>query len=162
MASPAERAELDDLHALFGHSDVPRGMFVKFEVSKMNRKKADQGRHEKEERQRLLQERQEEQNQRIANLRKVRGERDQEAVARMQAEKHREAMRIKAAEQAWEAEVQRKRTELKRQVKERGSADFHNARLAEQEAKMLQERRDKSQHECACASLPCGGCRQAR
>ena len=52
--------ELDDLHALFGHSDVPRGMFLKFQVSKHNRDIADKGRQEKEDRQRLLQERQEE------------------------------------------------------------------------------------------------------
>ena len=55
MATPEEKAEIDDLHALFGHSDVPKGMFLKFEVSKMNRKIADKGREEKEERQRLLQ-----------------------------------------------------------------------------------------------------------
>lgn len=147
MASPDERKEIDDLHALFGHSDVPRGMFLKFQVSKHNRDLADKGRQEKEERQRLLQERQEEQNERIRDLRKVRGERDRDAVARMQAEKHREANAIKAAEQVWEAEVQRKRTELKRQVKDRGSADFHNSRLAEQEAKMLADRRNKAQQE---------------
>ena len=147
MASPAERAEIDDLHALFGHSDVPKGLFLKFEVSRHNRAIADQGRQEKAERDRLLQERREEQNRRIQDLRKVRGERDQEAVARMVAEKTREAERIKEAEAAWEAKIMKDRMELKQRVANRGSADFHNARLAEAEAAMLQERRDRAQAE---------------
>ena len=44
MASPDERKEIDDLHALFGHSDVPRGMFLRFEVGQRNRTIADKGR----------------------------------------------------------------------------------------------------------------------
>ena len=59
--SPDEAKELDELRALFGRSEVPRGMFVKFEVSKANRAKADKERKEKEERQRLMEEREVEQ-----------------------------------------------------------------------------------------------------
>ena len=51
MASPEERMEIDDLKSLFGHSDVPRGMFLRFEVGQRNRHIADKGRQEKEERQ---------------------------------------------------------------------------------------------------------------
>ena len=147
MASPEERKEISDLHDLFGHSDVPRGMFLKFEVAKHNRNVADKGRQEKDERQRLLQERQEQQNQRIQELRRVRGERDQEAVTRMKAQKTADANAIKQAEQQWEAQRMAAQTALKHHVRDRGSADFHNARLAEQEAKMLQDRRNKAQAE---------------
>ena len=147
MATPEERKEIDDLHSLFGHSDVPRGMFLKFEVAKHNRDIADKGRHDKEERQRLLEQRRIEQNQRTQQLRAKRGERDRDAVARMQAQKTADANAIKQAEQQWEQQVHAQRMELKRQVKDRGSADFHNARLGDLEAKMLQDRRDKAQAE---------------
>jgi hypothetical protein len=147
MATPDEKKEIEDLKDLFGHSEVPRGLFLKFEVSRHNRSIADKGRQEKEERQRLLEQRQEEQRRRTEQLRAVRGERDREAVARHQQRNREAAQEIKQAEAAWQQEVMRKRTELKQQVADRGTADFHNARLAEQEARMLQERRDQAQRE---------------
>jgi hypothetical protein len=147
MATPEEVKEIDELHDLFGHSNVPRGMFIKFEVSKANRAIADKARKDKEERQRLLEERAQEQKRRIEQLRQVRGERDREAVARHQQQNREAAQAIKEAEQAWEAQMQANQRTLKKQVRDRGSAQFHNARLAEQEAKMLQQRRDQAQAE---------------
>jgi hypothetical protein len=147
MATPEEKAEIDELHDLFGHSDVPRGMFLKFEVSRANRALADKGRREKEERQQLLEERAADQKRRIDELRAVRGERDTEAVARHQKNNRRLAQRVKAEEQQWEQQVMQQRTQLKKKVQDRGSADFHNARLAEQEAAMLAQRREQAQAE---------------
>lgn len=144
MASPDEKREIEDLHDLFGHSEVPRGTFLKFSVAKHNREIADRGRQEREERQRLLEERAEEQHRRIQRLRAKRGERDREAVDRLHQQNRENAQRIKMEEQQWEAQVMQERMELKRQVHERGSADFHNARLAEKEAREDQERRDKA------------------
>ena len=143
----SEQKEIDDLHELFGHSEVPRGTFLKFSVAKHNREIADKGRQEREERQRLLEERAEEQRRRIERLREVRGERDQEAVARLHKQNHENAQAIKKEEAEWEAQVMQSKLELKRQVKERGSADFHNQRLAQKEAELDQARRDKATRE---------------
>ena len=147
MATPEERKEIDDLHSLFGHSEVPRGMFLKFEVSRHNREIADRGRREKEQRQQLLEERREEQNRKIENLRNKWGQKDQDAVARLHANNRKNANRVKAEEAAWEQEVMAQRTALKQKVANRGSAGFHNARLAAEEEEMLRERRNQAQAE---------------
>ena len=47
MATEAEKKELEDLKSLFGHSEVPRGLYLKFEVSRHNREIADRARQEK-------------------------------------------------------------------------------------------------------------------
>ena len=135
------------LHALFGHSTVPRGMFLKYQVSKQNREIADQGRERKEELKRLMEERAEEQHARIQNLRAKTENNDREAVARHKEKNRQLAREVKQAEQAWERSVMQQRTELKKTVKGRGSADFHNARLAEQEAELDKQRRDKATRE---------------
>jgi hypothetical protein len=147
MATPEEKKEIDELHDLFGHSNVPKGMFIKFEVSKANRAVADKAREEKEQRQRLLEKRAQEQKRRIEQLREQRGERDRDAVARHQKHNREVANQIKQAEQQWQQQVMLSQQELKRNVRDRGSADFHNARLAEKEAAMLKERRDRAQAE---------------
>ena len=148
VASDAERKEVDDLQALFGKtSEVPRGLFLKFEVSRANREIADREREAKEQRQALMEQRAEDQRRRIEQLRQVRGERDRDAVNRLHARNRANAMHIKAQEQAWEENVLQQRNTLKKKVKDGGSADFHNARLADLEAKMLQDRRDKAQAE---------------
>ena len=46
---PDEASEIEELQQLFGHSEVPRGMFLKYQVSKQNREIADQGRQRKAE-----------------------------------------------------------------------------------------------------------------
>ena len=74
VASDAERKEVDDLQALFGKtSEVPRGLFLKFEVSRANREIADREREAKEQRQALMEQRAEDQRRRIEQLRQVRG-----------------------------------------------------------------------------------------
>jgi len=145
-----EADELAELHSLFGHAtDVPRGMLLRFQVSKENREKADRERQAKEDRQKLLEERQEEQRQRIERLRAKRGELDREAVAKHQANNRRQASRVKAEVQEWEAIRRQKQQQKVKKVQDRGSADFHNARVGALEEQMLKERRDKAQQEHA-------------
>lgn len=123
-----ENAELADLHALFGHStDVPRGMLLKYQVSKANREKADREREDKEARQKKKDEVAREQKERIMALRAKRGELDREAVAKLHAENRRNAIEIKAQEQAWEEERRQKQQLLHQKVRNAGSADFHTA-----------------------------------
>lgn len=95
----------------------------------------------------MLEQRAQEQKRRIKKLQQARGERDREAVARHQERNRQLAARVKAEEQQWEDELMKQKTALKKQVHDRGSADFHNARLAQQEAAMLQARRDQAQKE---------------
>ena len=126
---------------------MPRGMFLKYQVSKQNREIADQGRERKEELKRLMEERAEEQHARIQNLRAKTENNDREAVARHKEKNRQLAREVKQAEQAWERSVMQQRTELKKTVANRGSADFHNARLAEREAELDKARRDKASAE---------------
>ena len=150
MPSPAkdEAEEVSELLALFGHqTDVPRGMLLKFQVSKANREKADAERKAKEERQKLLEERMAEQHERIQKLRSATKDLDREATARLKAANRKNASRIKAEEKEWENLRQLKHNAMVKDVHARGSADFHNARVGEIEAKMLKDRRDKQQKE---------------
>jgi chromosome segregation ATPase len=152
MPSPAkdEAEEVSELLALFGHqTDVPRGMLLKFQVSKANREKADAERKAKEERQKLLEERMAEQHERIQKLRSATKDLDREATARLKAANRKNASRIKAEEKEWENLRQLKHNAMVKDVHARGSADFHNARIGEIEAKMLKDRRDKQQKEKA-------------
>ena len=144
---PDETSEIEELQQLFGHSEVPRGMFLKYQVSKQNREIADQGRQRKAELAQLMEERKQEQHRRIQNLRNKTKDLDTEAVARHKARNQQLAREVKQAEQAWERSVMQQRTELKRQVRNRGSADFHNARLAEKEAELDRKRREKASTE---------------
>ena len=120
---PDEASEIEELRQLFGHSEVPRGMFLKYQVSKQNREIADQGRQRKAELAQLMEERKQEQHRRIQNLRNKTKDLDTEAVARHKARNQQLAREVKQAEQAWERSVMQQRTELKRQVRNRGSAD---------------------------------------
>ena len=142
-----ESDEIAELRALFGHSEVPRGMFLKYQVSKQNREIADEGRARKQKLAELMEERKQEQHRRIQNLRNKTKDLDTEAVARHKARNKQLAQQVKQAEQDWERQVMQQRTELKRQVKDRGSADFHNARLAEKEAELDRQRREKATRE---------------
>jgi len=145
-----EAAELDELRGLFGHStDVPRGMLLKYQVSKANREKADNERKAKEERERLLQERAEEQHARIQALRIKTKDKDTEAVARHHANNRKQATQVKQAVKEWEQIRQLKQQQKVKKVQKAGSADFHNARVGEIEEKMLKDRRDKAQQEHA-------------
>ena len=121
---PDESDEIAELRALFGHSEVPRGMFLKYQVSKQNREIADEGRARKQKLAELMEERKQEQHRRIQNLRNKTKDLDTEAVARHKARNKQLAQQVKQAEQDWERQVMQQRTELKRQVKDRGSADF--------------------------------------
>ena len=145
-----EASEVAELLDLFGHStDVPRGMLLKFQVSRENRVKADRERQAKEDRQKLLEERHMEQQQRIERLRAKRGDLDREAVAKLHADNRKNAKRVKAEVQQWEQLRQIKQQQLVKKVRDKGSADFHNARVGEIEEKMLKDRRDKAQREHA-------------
>ena len=139
-----EAEEVDELHALFGHTTVPRGMFLKYQVAAQNREIADRARIEKEQRDQLLEERRVEQHERIQRLRNKTKDLDREAVARLHEKNRRNAEEVKAAEQKWERSIMQQKTELKREVHARGSADFHNARLAEQEAELDRKKREKA------------------
>ena len=145
QVSAEEEAELAELQEMLGHrSEVPRGLYLKFVVSRENRAKADKARQERAERDAERDRQRQEIDARGDELRLRRGEKDQEAVARSQHKKWEEANKIREAERKWEEERQQAHDALMTKVKNRGSADFHNDRLAELEAGYDQAKRDEA------------------
>ena len=123
-AEAEERKEVEDLKAMFGHSEVPRGLYIKYEVSRLNRLKADKCREEKEERQRLKEERAIEQKRRIDELREVRGERDREAIARLHEFNRQYATKLKQNEKQWEEDILRQKMALQQKVRSQAPSAF--------------------------------------